>query len=155
WKRSMPWLFKDPPINPKAPQKLDELIGNAQAKIEIREIVDMIATPARYAESGADVPKGMLFVGPPGVGKTLFARAIANEIGVPFYVVEGSALSGLIMGLGVLKIKTLFAKIRKHPKVILFIDEIDSIGSSRKSDQGFGGVADMNMSLNTLLTEMD
>jgi ATP-dependent metalloprotease FtsH len=115
----------------------------------------MIATPQRYAESGADVPKGMLFVGPPGVGKTLFARAIANEIGVPFYVVEGGALSGLIMGLGVLKIKTLFAKLRKHDKAILFIDEIDSIGGSRGNDKGFGGVADMNMTLNTLLTEMD
>ncbi|MBX9685839.1 MAG: AAA family ATPase, partial [Candidatus Obscuribacterales bacterium] len=155
WKKTCPWLFKDPPINPKAPQKLDELIGNAQAKVEIREVIDMIAVPERYAASGADLPKGMLFVGPPGVGKTLFARAIANEVGIPFYVVEGSSLSGLIMGLGVLKLKTLFAKLRKHDKAILFIDEIDSIGSSRQGDKGFGGVADMNMTLNTLLTEMD
>jgi ATP-dependent metalloprotease FtsH len=155
FKGAMPWLFKEPTINPKAPQRLDELIGNNQAKMEIREVVDMIAVPKRYAESGADVPKGMLFVGPPGVGKTLFARAIANEIGIPFYVVEGSALSGLIMGLGVLKLKTLFSKLRKHNKAILFIDEIDSIGGSRQSDKGFGGVADMNMTLNTLLTEMD
>lgn len=155
WKRTMPWMFKDPPINPKAPKRLDELIGNAQAKVEIREVIDMIATPERYAASGADLPKGMLFVGPPGVGKTLFARAIANEVGIPFYVVEGSSLSGLIMGLGVLKLKTMFAKLRKHDKAILFIDEIDSIGSKRQGDKGFGGVADMNMTLNTLLTEMD
>lgn len=155
WKTLFPWLFKDPPINPKAPQRLDELIGNEQAKIEIREVIDMIANPEKYAETGADLPKGMLFVGPPGVGKTLFARAIANEIGLPFYVVDGGSISGLIMGLGTLKLKTLFTKLREHGKAILFIDEIDSMASRRQQDQGFGGVADMNMTLNTLLTEMD
>lgn len=155
WRRMFPFLFNNPTINPKAPTTLDELIGNTQAKLEIREVVDMLAYPERYAASGAVVPKGMLFVGPPGVGKTLFARAIANEVGVPFYVIEGSSLSGLIMGLGVLKLKTLFKKLRKHDKCILFIDEIDSIGARRQSDRGFGGVADMNMTLNTLLTQMD
>jgi ATP-dependent metalloprotease FtsH len=155
WRSAFPFLFKKPTINPKAPTRLDELIGNTQAKIEIREVVDMLSHPDRYTASGADVPKGMLFIGPPGVGKTLFARAIANEVGIPFYVVEGSALSGLIMGLGVLKLKTLFAKLRKHDRAILFIDEIDSIGARRQGDRGFGGVADMNMTLNTLLTEMD
>jgi len=155
WKRVFPFLFKRPPINPKAPTRLDEVIGNTQAKQEIREVIDMLAHPDSYAASGADVPKGMLFVGPPGVGKTLFARAIANEVGVPFYVVEGSSLSGLIMGLGVLKLKTIFGKLKKHGKAILFIDEIDSMGARRQSDRGFGGVADMNMTLNTLLTEMD
>lgn len=155
WRKAMPFIFKDPPIHPKAPQKLAELVGNEEAKTEIREVIDMLAAPEKYKESGADLPKGMLFIGPPGVGKTLFARAIANEVGVPFYVVEGGAISGLIMGLGVLKMKTLFAKLRRHDKAILFIDEIDSIGNSRKQDQGFGGVADMNMTLNTILTEMD
>lgn len=153
--RSFPWMFKEPPINPKAPQRLDELIGNNLAKVEIREVIDIIAQSERYAASGADLPKGMLFVGPPGVGKTLFARAIANEVGIPFYVVEGGSLSGLIMGLGVLKLKTLFTKLRKHDRAILFIDEIDSIGVRRGTDRGGGGVADMNMTLNTLLTEMD
>lgn len=155
FRRTFPWMFKEPPINPKAPTTLGDLVGNSQAKVEIREVMDMIANPQEYAASGAEVPKGMLFVGPPGVGKTLFARAMANEIGIPFYVVEGSSLSGLIMGLGVLKLKTLFSKLRKHDKAILFIDEIDSIGSRRQGDKGFGGVADMNMTLNTLLTEMD
>lgn len=155
WRKVMPWMFKPPTIDPKAPKSLEQLVGNEQAKLEIREVIDMIAHPERYTESGAVVPKGMLFVGPPGVGKTLFARAIANEVGIPFYVVEGSSLSGLIMGLGVLKLKTLMAKLRKHEKAILFIDEIDSIGNSRKSDTGGGGIADMNMTLNTLLTEMD
>lgn len=156
WAKSLfPWLFKDPPVNPKAPQRLDELIGNKQAKQEIREVIDMIANPEKYAATGADLPKGMLFVGPPGVGKTLFARAIANEIGLPFYVVDGGSISGLVMGLGVLKMKTLFTKMRQHGKAILFIDEIDSIAMRRQQDQGMGGVADMNMTLNTLLTEMD
>jgi ATP-dependent metalloprotease FtsH len=155
FKSVFPFLFKEPKINPKAPQRIDELIGNEQAKMEIREVIDMIANPTKYAASGADLPKGMLFVGPPGVGKTLFARAIANEVGLPFYVVEGGSISGMIMGLGVLKLKTLFAKLREHGKAILFIDEIDSIASRRQQDRGMGGVADMNMTLNTLLTEMD
>lgn len=155
WTKMFKFMMKDPPINPKAPQSLDELIGNVRAKTEIREVIDMLANSQHYVESGADVPKGVLFVGAPGVGKTLFARAIANEVGIPFYVVEGSGLSGLIMGLGVLKLKTLFAKLRKHERSILFIDEIDSMGQRRQSDKGFGGVSDMNMTLNALLTEMD
>ena len=154
-KKYLPFLFKEPPINPKAPQRLSELIGNHQAKLEVQEVIDMIAHPEQFAASGADLPKGMLFIGPPGVGKTLFARAIANEVGLPFYVVDGGSISGMIMGLGVLKLKTLFKKLRSHGKAILFIDEIDSIGSRRQGDKGFGGVADMNMTLNTLLTEMD
>jgi ATP-dependent metalloprotease FtsH len=155
WVKMFPFLFKKPPINPKAPKTLDELIGNDAAKVEIREVVDMLANPEHYRKSGAEVPKGMLFVGPPGVGKTLFARAIANEVGIPFYVVEGGNLSGLIFGLGVLKLKTLFAKLKRHDKVILFIDEIDSMGARRTSDRGFGAQSDMNMTLNTLLTQMD
>lgn len=155
WVKMFKFMMKDPPINPKAPQSLDELIGNDRAKQEIREVIDMLANSQHYVESGADVPKGVLFVGAPGVGKTLFARAIANEVGIPFYVVEGSGLSGLIMGLGVLKLKTLFAKLRKHERSILFIDEIDSMGVRRQTDKGFGGVSDMNMTLNALLTEMD
>jgi cell division protease FtsH len=149
------FLYKDPPIDPKAPATFKELIGNDSAKQEISEVIDMLQNPQPYIESGALMPKGMLFVGPPGVGKTLFARAIANEVGVPFYVLEGGSISGLIMGLGVLKLKTLFAKLKRHDKCILFIDEIDSIGSRRQADQGFGGTTDMNMTLNTLLTHMD
>lgn len=91
----------------------------------------------------------------PGVGKTLFARAIANEVGVPFYVVEGAGFSGLIYGLGVFKLKSLFNKLKKHDRAILFIDEIDSMGSRRVADKGFGGQSDSNMTLNTLLTQMD
>jgi ATP-dependent Zn protease len=98
FKTLFPWMFKQPTINPKAPTRLEELIGNDQAKMEIREVIDMIANPQKYQVSGAEVPKGMLFVGPPGVGKTLFARAIANEVGLPFYVIEGGSISGLIMG---------------------------------------------------------
>jgi len=154
-KKFFPFLFKDPPISPKAPQTLDELIGNDKAKIEIKEVIDILSNSQHYMDSGADVPKGMIFIGPPGVGKTIFARAIANEVGVPFYVIEGGGLSGLIMGLGVLKLKMLFAKLRQHDRAILFIDEIESVGARRQADRGFGGQTDMNMTLNTLLTEMD
>lgn len=155
WRTMLPFLFAEPRINSKAPLTLNDLIGNDQAKLEIKEIVDMIAYPEKFEASGAIVPRGMLFVGPPGVGKTLFARAIANDVGIPFYVVEGGSISGIIMGMGVLKLKTIFAKLRRHKKAILFIDEIDSIGSRRSQDRGMGGIMDMNMTLNTLLTEMD
>lgn len=155
FKKAFKFLYKPSPINPKAPQYLDEMIGNEMAKIEIKEAIDILKKAKNYEESGAQVPKGMLFVGPPGVGKTLFARAIANEVGMPFYVIEGGAISGLIMGLGVLKLKTLFRKLQRHDTAILFIDEIESMGAKRQQDRGFGGQADMNMTLNTLLTEMD
>lgn len=149
------FVFKDPPISPKAPKLLDELIGNEKAKTEIREVIDMLKNREHYVASGAEVPKGMLFIGQPGVGKTLFARAIANEADIPFYVVEGSAFSGVIYGLGVFKLKTLFRKLREHKQAILFIDEIESMGSRRKEDRGMGAQADQNITLNTLLTEMD
>ncbi len=152
---AFPFLYKKPPINPKAPTRLAELVGNERAKVEIREVIDMMANPKKYEASGADVPKGMLFIGPPGVGKTLFARSIANEVGVPFFVIEGSNISGIFFGLGVFKLKTIFAKLKRFEKAILFIDEIDSMGARRTSDRGFGAVSDMNMTLNTLLTEMD
>ena len=155
WRTMLPFLFLQPSISPKAPQTLDTVIGNDAAKQEIREVIDMLAHPEHYVKSGAEVPKGMLFIGPPGVGKTLFARAIANEVGIPFYVLEGSSVSGLIMGLGVLKLKTLFMRLKRHGKAILFIDEIDSMAARRQGDRGFGGQSDMNMTLNTLLTEMD
>ena len=124
-------MFKAPPIDPKAPTRLRELVGNEMAKIEIQEVIEMLTDPGKYKASGAQVPKGMLFIGPPGVGKTLFARAIANEIGIPFFVLEGSSISGLIMGLGVLKLKTLFTKLRKFERSIVFIDEIDSMAARR------------------------
>ncbi|MBS1989077.1 MAG: AAA family ATPase [Cyanobacteria bacterium SZAS LIN-3] len=155
WRNAFKFFFKDSPISPKAPKTLSEMIGNEKAKIEIQEVIDILAKSSHYEESGAQVPKGMLFIGAPGVGKTLFARAIANEVGVPFYVVDGGAIGGIFMGLGVLKLKTLFRKLKNHDRAILFIDEIDSMGAKRQQDQGFGGVADMNMTLNTLLTEMD
>ncbi|MGD9679735.1 MAG: AAA family ATPase [Candidatus Obscuribacterales bacterium] len=154
-KKFFPFLYKDSPISPKAPQTLEELIGNDKAKVEIQEVIDILSNSQHYIDSGADVPKGMIFIGPPGVGKTLFARAIANEVGVPFYVIEGGSLSGLIFGLGVLKLKMLFGKLRRHDRAIVFIDEIESVGARRKEDTGAGAQSDMNMTLNTLLTEMD
>jgi ATP-dependent metalloprotease FtsH len=155
WRSWFKWLFKDSAINPNAPKTLEEMTGNDRAKQEIREVIDIIQKSKHYEDSGAQVPKGMLFVGPPGVGKTLFARAIANEAGVPFYVIDGGGVAGIFMGLGVLKLKTLFRKLKQHDRAILFIDEIESMGARRQQDKGFGGMADMNMTLNTLLTEMD
>ena len=155
WRRFFPFLFKAPTIDPKAPTTLKELVGNERAKVEIREVIEMLMDPSKYKASGAQVPKGMLFIGPPGVGKTLFARAIANEIGIPFFVLDGASLNALFIGIGAIRLKTLFAKLRQFERSILFIDEIDSMATRRTADQGFGGIASMNMTLNTLLTEMD
>lgn len=155
WHQMFSFLFKDPPIDPKAPKTLTELVGNEKAKKEIQEVIDMLKNREHYLESGADVPKGMMFIGPPGVGKTLFARAIANEASIPFYVVEGGSFSGIIWGLGTYKLKMLFQKLRRHDRAILFIDEIETMGARRQQDRGAGAQADMNMTLNSLLIEMD
>ncbi|MDR1696602.1 MAG: AAA family ATPase, partial [Rickettsiales bacterium] len=151
-----------PPISSMNPSKIvagktkitfKDVAGIETEKAEVMEIVDFLKNPAKYKHIGARVPRGVLLSGEPGTGKTLMAKAIAGEANVPFFASSGSDFSGIIIGLGVAKIKELFDLAKKNSPCILFIDEIDAIGQSR----GRGGISDQDreQTLNQLLIEMD
>jgi cell division protease FtsH len=115
----------------------DDVAGYFGVKQEISEVVEFLKTPGRYKEIGALIPKGILLVGPPGTGKTMLARAVAGEAGVPFFSVSGSDFMEMFVGVGASRVRDLFATARKQSPAIVFIDEIDSIG--RKRGAGVGG----------------
>ena len=125
--------------------------GNEGAVSELREIVGFLRSPDRFSKVGARTPKGVLMFGPPGTGKTLMARAVAGEAGVPFWSISGSEVTGFIVGLGVVRIKSLFRKARKRGGVI-FIDEIDALGGRRGRNQSHN---EDDRTLNQLLVELD
>ena len=108
-----------------------DVAGYFGVKQEISEIVEFLKTPGRYKEIGALIPKGILLVGPPGTGKTMLARAVAGEAGVPFFSVSGSDFMEMFVGVGASRVRDLFATARKQAPAIVFIDEIDSIGRKR------------------------
>ncbi len=114
-----------------------DVAGYEGVKQEIREVVDFLKEPDRFAEIGARIPKGVLLVGPPGTGKTLIARAVAGEAGVPFLSVSGSDFMEMFVGVGASRVRDLFENARKLGRAIIFVDEIDSIG--RKRGAGLGG----------------
>jgi len=133
-----------------------DVAGLKEAKAEVMEIVDFLKHPERFEKIGARLPKGVLFVGSPGTGKTLLARAIAEEAGVRFLYMSGSDFSGMIVGVGVARVRDLFTEARKKTPCILFIDEIESIGRRRGQNPIVsGGSEDRESTLNTLLTELD
>ncbi|HEU4699441.1 MAG TPA: AAA family ATPase [Gemmatimonadales bacterium] len=125
--------------------------GNEGVVAELREVVEFLRDPSKYAKMGARTPKGVLMFGPPGTGKTLMARAVAGEAAVPFYSISGSEVTGFIVGLGVRRIRSLFKKARKTGGVI-FIDEIDALGGRRGRNQSHN---EDDRTLNQLLVEMD
>ncbi|HEU4829842.1 MAG TPA: AAA family ATPase [Gemmatimonadales bacterium] len=125
--------------------------GNDGAVSELREVVSFLASPERFQRVGARTPKGVMMYGPPGTGKTLMARAVAGEAGVPFWSISGSEVTGFIVGLGVMRIKSLFKKARKRGGVI-FIDEIDALGGRRGRNQSHN---EDDRTLNQLLVELD
>lgn len=125
--------------------------GNEGAVAELREIVEFLRSPARFDRIGARTPKGLLMFGPPGTGKTLMARAVAGEAGVPFWSISGSEVTGFIVGLGVMRLKSLFKKARKRGGVI-FIDELDALGGRRGRNQSHN---EDDRTLNQLLIELD
>ncbi len=129
----------------------DNVAGNEGAVSELREIVEFLKTPAKFGRVGARTPKGVLMFGPPGTGKTLMARAVAGEAGVPFWSISGSEVTGFIVGLGVMRLKSLFKKARKSGGVI-FIDEIDALGGRRGRNQSHN---EDDRTLNQLLIELD
>jgi cell division protease FtsH len=131
-----------------------DVAGYEGVKQEIREVVDFLKTPQRFAAIGARIPKGVLLVGPPGTGKTLIARAVAGEAGVPFLSVTGSDFMEMFVGVGASRVRDLFQSARKMGRAIIFVDEIDSIGRKRGAGLG-GGHDEREQTLNQMLSEMD
>ena len=133
--------------------KFDDVAGLDEEKGELIEIVDFLKHPKKYTQMGAKIPKGILLYGKPGTGKTLIAKAIAGEAGVPFISMSGSEFIEMFAGLGASRVRKLFDRARKLEPCIVFIDEIDAIGSRRTS--GSGAETENNQTLNQLLVEMD
>jgi cell division protease FtsH len=131
----------------------DSVAGNEEAKESVKDIVDFLKNPEKYASYGARIPKGIILYGDPGTGKTLLARAVAGEANVPFYAMTGSDFVQIYVGVGASRIRQLFKKARSHGKAVIFIDEIDAIGKKRESGQA-GGSDERDQTLNALLTEM-
>ncbi len=143
-------------INSEKPNtKFDDVAGAQEAKEEVLEIVDFLKYPGRYVELGAKIPKGVLLVGGPGVGKTLLARAVAGEAEVPFFSVSGSSFIEMFVGVGAARVRDLFEQAKKDAPSIIFIDEIDAIGKSRAASGMMGGNDEREQTLNQLLAEMD
>ncbi|TVQ28974.1 MAG: ATP-dependent metallopeptidase FtsH/Yme1/Tma family protein [Geminicoccaceae bacterium] len=133
----------------------DDVAGVDEAKAEVREIVDFLREPERYARLGARMPKGVLLVGPPGTGKTLLARAMAGEAGVTFLSISGSEFVEMFVGVGAARVRDLFEKAREHAPCIIFIDELDALGRARGAGPMTGGHDEKEQTLNQLLVELD
>lgn len=133
--------------------RFDDIAGLDEEKGELEEIVDFLKNPKEYVRMGAKVPRGVLLYGKPGTGKTLIAKAIAGEAGVPFISMSGSEFIEMFAGLGASRVRKLFEKAKKMAPCIVFIDEIDAIGSRRTSNSG--AETENNQTLNQLLVEMD
>lgn len=131
-----------------------DVAGQEEAKEGLKEIVDFLHNPRKYAKIGAKLPKGALLVGPPGTGKTLIARAVAGEAKVPFFSISGSDFVQMFVGMGAAKVRDLFQQAKEKAPCIIFIDEIDAIGKKRSSGM-MGGNDEREQTLNQLLTEMD
>lgn len=131
----------------------DDIAGLDEEKSELKELVEFLKEPKKFTDMGAKIPKGVLLYGKPGTGKTLIAKAIAGEAGVPFISMSGSEFIEMFAGLGASRVRKLFDKARKLSPCIVFIDEIDAIGSRRSSNSG--AETENNQTLNQLLVEMD
>jgi cell division protease FtsH len=133
---------------------LEDVAGLANVKKEFAEIIDFLREPEKYRSLGGELPRGILLIGPPGVGKTLTARAVAGEAGVPFYSISGSEFIEMFVGVGASRVRDMFKNAKKDSPAIIFIDELDSIGRVRGSGLG-GGHDEREQTLNQILSEMD
>ncbi len=132
----------------------DDVAGCDEVKEELQEVVDFLKHPKRYLELGARIPKGVLLYGAPGTGKTLVARSVAGEAGVPFFSISGSDFVEMFVGVGAARVRDLFEQAKKNAPCIVFIDEIDAVGRQRGAGYG-GGHDEREQTLNQLLVEMD
>lgn len=132
----------------------DDVAGVDEAKQEMKEIIDFLKNPAKFAEIGARIPKGVLLVGPPGTGKTLLAKAVAGESGVPFFSISGSEFVEIFVGMGAARVRDLFVQAKQKAPCIIFIDELDALGKAR-GYSAMGGHDEREQTLNQLLVEMD
>ena len=131
-----------------------DVAGIDEEKEELAEIVDFLKAPKKYTDMGARIPKGVLLVGHPGTGKTLLAKAVAGEAGVPFFIISGSDFVEMFVGVGASRVRDLFEQAKKNAPCIIFIDEIDAVGRQRGAGLG-GGHDEREQTLNQLLVEMD
>lgn len=144
-------------INPNDNKKkitFKDVAGAKEAKEELEEVVDFLKSPKKFLEIGAKIPKGLLLMGAPGTGKTLLARAVAGEAGVPFYHLSGSEFVEMFVGVGASRVRDLFKEAKRNSPAIIFIDEIDAVGRSRGIGLG-GGNDEREQTLNQILVEMD
>ena len=132
----------------------DDVAGVDEEKEELQEIVEFLKTPKKFTDMGARIPKGVLLVGQPGTGKTLLAKAVAGEAGVPFFIISGSDFVEMFVGVGASRVRDLFEQAKKSAPCIIFIDEIDAVGRQRGAGLG-GGHDEREQTLNQLLVEMD
>ena len=132
----------------------DDVAGVDEEKEELEEIVEFLKTPKKFTDMGARIPKGVLLVGQPGTGKTLLAKAVAGEAGVPFFSISGSEFVEMFVGVGASRVRDLFDQAKKNAPCIIFIDEIDAVGRQRGAGLG-GGHDEREQTLNQLLVEMD
>jgi cell division protease FtsH len=140
--------------NEKDKMSFKSVAGQAEAKQDLQEVVEFLKFPKKFASLGARIPKGVLLVGPPGTGKTMLARAVAGEAGVPFFSISGSEFVEMFVGVGASRVRDLFAKAKKNAPCIIFVDEIDAVGRRRGSGMG-GGHDEREQTLNQILVEMD
>lgn len=131
-----------------------EVAGVDEAKEELQEVVDFLKDPSKFQKLGGKIPKGALLVGPPGTGKTMLARAVAGEAGVPFFSISGSDFVEMFVGVGASRVRDMFEQAKKNAPCIIFIDEIDAVGRHRGAGHG-GGNDEREQTLNQLLVEMD
>ena len=140
--------------NDKNKVTFKDVAGVTEEKEELQEIVDFLKSPKKFTDMGARIPKGVLLVGHPGTGKTLLAKAVAGEAGVPFFIISGSDFVEMFVGVGASRVRELFAEAKKTAPCIIFIDEIDAVGRQRGAGLG-GGHDEREQTLNQLLVEMD